>query len=65
MIKLEIVLDEETLQEIFEGVEVKFSKKKMKELKELVNESELDILEVLEESLKEQLEEMITDNWER
>jgi cellobiose-specific phosphotransferase system component IIB len=63
MLKIEIVLDEEQIKYAFENAEVKFSKKKMKDLLDNVDYADLDIKEQLEEALKEILEEMISDEW--
>lgn len=65
MIKIEVFLEQEQVEELFENVEVRFSKKKMKELKEMINDQEIDIKERLEEALKEVLEEMVQDEWEK
>lgn len=65
MIKIEVFLEQEQVEELFENVEVRFSKKKMKELKEMIINDELDIKEQLEEALKEVLEEMIQEEWEK
>ena len=65
MIKIEVFLEQEQLEELFENVEVRFSKKKLKDLQRMINEQDLDIKERLEESLKEVLEEMIQEEWEK
>lgn len=63
MIELTVVLNEEQVRELFDNCEVKFSKKKVKELKDMVNEVEMDIQEQLEDTLREQLEELIADEF--
>ena len=63
MIKLEIVLEEEQIKEAFENCEIKFSKAKLKKLKERLEYNEIDVKEVLEEALQEQLEELIEDEF--
>lgn len=63
MIKLEINLEEEQVKEAFENAEVRFSKKKMKELKDNMNYADLDIKERLEELMMEIMEEMISEEW--
>jgi hypothetical protein len=62
-IKVEVFIEEEQIREIFEDVEIKFSKKKLKELKELIDYADIDIKERLEETLREIIEEMIGDEW--
>jgi hypothetical protein len=61
MIKVTIELDEEQLRELFEEREIKFSKKKVKEIQEQLNE---DFSE-LEERLGELVDEIIVDNYEK
>ncbi|HMG15296.1 MAG TPA: hypothetical protein VK590_07625 [Saprospiraceae bacterium] len=63
MIKLEIVLEEEQIKEAFENCEIKFSKAKLKKLKEAVDFQDIDIKEILENALLEQLEEMIEEQF--
>lgn len=63
MIKLEIVLEEEQIKEAFENCEIKFSKAKLKKLKEAVEYQDIDIKEILENALQEQLEEIIADEF--
>lgn len=63
MIKLEIVLEEEQIKEVFENCEIKFSKAKLKKLKERLEYNEIDVKEVLEEALQEQLAELIEDEF--
>lgn len=63
MIKLEIVLEEEQIREAFENCEIKFSKAKLKKLKEEVEYQDIDIKEILENALQEQLEEIIQDQF--
>ena len=63
MIKLEIVLEEEQIKEAFENSEIKFSKAKLKILKERLEYNEIDVKEVLEEALQEQLAELIEDEF--
>ena len=63
MIKLEIVLEEEQIMEAFENCEIKFSKAKLKKLKDAVDFQDIDIKEILENALLEQLEEMIEEQF--
>jgi hypothetical protein len=63
MIKLEIVLEEEQIKQVFEYCEIKFSKAKFKKLKEAVDYQDIDIKEILENSLMEQLAEMIEEQF--
>jgi hypothetical protein len=65
MIKLEVILEQEQVEEIFENVDVRFSKKKYKELKQMFDDQDIDIKERLEECLAEILEEMIQEEWEQ
>jgi hypothetical protein len=65
MIKIEVFLNEEQVEEMFENMEVRFSKAKLKVLKQLISEQDIDIKEQLEERLMEVLEEFIQDQWEK
>ena len=60
-----IELTEEQIKEVFENAEVRFSKAKLKRLKEEVANMDIDIKEVLEIALQEQLEEIIAEEWEK
>jgi len=62
--EIKVVLNEEQIKEAFENCEIKFSKKKLKELKEEFQYCELDILQALEETFLEQLQEMISNLFE-
>lgn len=62
-IKVEVFLEEEQVRELFENAEVKFSKKKLKELVSNVDSADMEIKERLEETLAEIIEEMISDEW--
>ena len=59
MIKITIELTEEQIREAFENAEVRFSKAKWKKLKEEIQHQDIDIKELLENTLQELLEEMI------
>lgn len=63
MFKLEIVLEEEQIKEVFENCEIKFSKAKLKKLKEAVDYQDMDIKEILENALMEQLAEMLEEQF--
>ena len=63
MLRFEVVIDDENIQDIFENVEVKFSKAKLKKLKELAEDGLEDLQERLEETLSEFLEEVIQEEW--
>ena len=65
MIKLSVdfELDEERLREIFEGQEIKFSKKKIAELKRDLANNEY-VQEALEERFEEFIEELICELFE-
>jgi hypothetical protein len=62
-IKIEVFLEQEQIEELFENAEVKFSKKKLKELKDNIANADMDIKERLEEAFAEIIEEMISDEW--
>ena len=64
MLRFEVVIDDENIQDIFENVEVKFSKAKLKKLKELAEEGLEDLQERLEETLSEFLSDLIQEEWE-
>ena len=66
MIKLsvDLELDEERLREIFEGQEIKFSKKKIAELKRDLANNEY-VQEALEERFEEFIEELICELFEK
>jgi hypothetical protein len=63
--EITVVLDDEQIETVFENAEIKLSKTKLKKLKSLVSEQDMDIKEVLEERLMEFLEEIVTEEWER
>ena len=63
MVEVTVVLDEEELEGIFEDAEVRFSKAKLKKLKTLLLDQDLDVKERLEETLREYIEELVTDEW--
>jgi ribosomal protein L12E/L44/L45/RPP1/RPP2 len=65
MIKITIELNEEQIREAFENAEVRFSKAKLKTLKDEIEFQDIDIKELLENALQERLEEMIADEWEK
>lgn len=56
--------DEETLRDFFEGCEVKFSKKKVKELQEDLDYTLDDVQIEMEESFQEIVQERITELFE-
>ena len=62
-IKLTVILEDEHLQDLFDNNEVKFSKAKLKRLKEIVDEVETDIQERLEETFSEFIDELIQDEY--
>lgn len=64
-LEVAVVIDDENIEEIFDDVEVKFSKAKLKKLKELVDEGMEDLQVRLEETLSEFLSELIQEEWER
>lgn len=65
MIKIAIELSEEQIKEVFESTDIKFSKKKMQDLRKEVEELEMDYKTLLEETFMEALEELIAEKWER
>lgn len=60
-----IELDEEQLQDLFENLEIKFSKAKITKLKKMIAEVEPDLQEQLEATFEEFISDLITDEWER
>lgn len=62
-VKVEVYLEQEQIKELFENAEVKFSKKKLSDLKDMIDNADLDIKERMEELLAEIIEEMIADEW--
>ena len=66
MIKFTVVfeIEEEELKELFESNEVKFSKKKAKELQEELNNTDVDVQEVLQEAFEEIVSEAIQELFE-
>jgi hypothetical protein len=62
---VELNLDQEQMEQIFEDLEIKFSKAKVNKLKKMMLETEPDLIELLEEALRGFLEDLITDEWER
>jgi hypothetical protein len=65
MIKITIELNEEQIKEAFENAEVRFSKAKLKKVKDELEFQDIDIKEMLEIALQEQIEEIIADEWEK
>lgn len=65
MLEIKVVLEEDEIQELFEDNEIKFSKAKLKRIKQMISDADPDVKECLEEALKEFIAEMITDEWER
>ena len=66
MIKITVVfeMEEEQIKELFESNEIKFSKKKLKELQEDLDDTTPDVQETLEETFKEIVEERIQELFE-
>ena len=66
MIKFTVVfeIEEEELKELFESNEVKFSKKKAKEVQEELNNTDIDVQEVLQEAFEEIVSETIQELFE-
>lgn len=61
--KITIELTDEQLKEIFENAEVRFSKAKVKKMKSILEENELDVMETLETELMVALEGFVSDEW--
>lgn len=59
-IKIEVMLDEEQVRDLFEGRGVKFSKKKFDVIKEMVE----DDFSQVEEALGELVDELISQEYE-
>jgi len=57
-----VVIEDEQLQDLFESNDIKPSKNKIKELKELLVTSN-GVEELLEQSLMEVIEELIVEEW--
>jgi thermostable 8-oxoguanine DNA glycosylase len=57
-------IEEEELKELFESNEVKFSKKKAKEIQEELNNIDTDIQGVLQEAFEEIVSETIQELFE-
>jgi len=66
VIKFTVVfeIEEEELKELFESNEVKFSKKKAKEVQEELNNTDIDVQEVLQEAFEEIVSETIQELFE-
>ena len=58
-IKLTFEMDEESIREVFENYEIKFSKKKLAELKADIKENEPNLQEELQERFEEVIAEWI------
>lgn len=58
-------LDEEQLRDLFENHEIKFSKKKVKEIQACLEETHSDIQMTLEEQFEEIVAEAITDLFDK
>lgn len=59
-IKIELVIDEDQLKEIFENREIKYKKKYFAEIKEML-ESDTS---TLDEALEEEIDNIIADNYD-
>jgi hypothetical protein len=66
MLKINVTLelDEEQLRDIFESLEIKFSKKKAKELQEEVDSIESDIQIMMQDTFEEIISNTISDFFE-
>jgi hypothetical protein len=60
---LHVEFDEETVKAMFQDAEVRFSKKKMKDLQQIINNEETLVGEPAEEAVSEAIMEIITDQW--
>jgi|tagenome__1003787_1003787.scaffolds.fasta_scaffold20814518_2 hypothetical protein len=57
-------IEEEELKDLFESNEIRFSKKKAKELQEELNNTDVDVQETLEETFQEVVSEIIQELFE-
>jgi hypothetical protein len=62
--KITLELDAEQLKDMFEGADIKFSKAKVKVIKELLEECEYDYIAQFEEVFEDIIREIITDEFE-
>ena len=58
-VKISFEMDEESIREVFENYEIKFSKKKIAELKADIKENEHNLQEELQERFEEVIAEWI------
>jgi hypothetical protein len=64
-IEIKITFDEERLRDIFENAEIKFSQAKLKKLKEIIEECQYELDEMLEDALEGFINDAIQEEWER
>jgi hypothetical protein len=62
-VTVHVELDEETVKMMFEDAEVRFSKKKMKELQQIIDNEETLVGEPAEEAISEAIVEILVDQW--
>jgi hypothetical protein len=62
--KVELELDEETMKEMFESQEIKFTKKKISEIKDDLKENFCDYESELLERFQELISDFIINNFE-
>ena len=58
-----VCVTNEQIERTFEEVEVKFSKAKLEAVKQMVLDNDVDIKEALEETLLEQIGDLIHEEW--
>lgn len=63
-LKLDIEIDEDTLRDIFEGQEIKFSKKKIKELQKDIGENEQAFIDEIYDSVEDAVSNWIVSMFE-
>jgi hypothetical protein len=63
MLKINICVEKEQIQEMFDENEVKFSNAKMKKLQLLIDQQESDIITELEYKFLEIIGEIIGEEW--
>jgi hypothetical protein len=63
--KIELEIDPERVEEMFDEREIKFSKRKMTELKKILQENMADWIAELEERFEEIVDTSIEENFEQ
>lgn len=63
-LKIEVQIEDEQIQEMFENYDIKYSKAKQTKLQKLLKEMLEENPDILEEFIEEQLGEIIQNEWE-